>query len=425
MKRVVAALAVLAPALAVGACSDRGGAATGPPAPPAVPVGVAAVEQKMVPLQETAEGNVQAYATVGVKSQIAGQIVQVHFTEGRDVKRGELLFTIDPRPPEAALRQSEANVAKDVAQLRQAEAALAQRHAEVTQALANLERDLAQMENARVQEQRYRALMERELIAREQYDQLRTIFAALQATVQASRAAVENARASARAAEAAVENARAAIKANEAMVDVAQLQLAYTTIRAPMDGRTGNLLAQAGNVLKSNEDNPLVVIAQVHPIYVSFSVPEQHLTAIKKYQAGGGLKVEAAIDGGQRRAAGALTFINNTVDPTTGTIQLKATFPNTDDLLWPGQFVDVSLTLTAENAVVVPAQAVQAGQQGPFVFVVKPDLTVESRRVKVGRRLPRELVIDEGLTPGERVVIDGQLRLVPGARVEIKPPRPS
>jgi membrane fusion protein, multidrug efflux system len=425
MKRVLAALTLLALALAVGACSDRGGAATGPPAPPAVPVGAAAVEQKIVPLQATAVGNVQAYTTVGIKSQIAGQIVQVHFTEGRDVKRGDLLFTIDPRPPEAALRQSEANVAKDVAQLRQAEAALAQRHAEVTQALANLERDLAQMENARVQEQRYRALMERELIAREQYDQLRTIFAALQATVQASRAAVENARASARAAEAAVENARAAIKANEAMVDVARLQLAYTTIRAPMDGRTGNLLAQAGNVLKSNEDTPLVVIAQVHPIYVSFSVPEQHLTAIKKYQAGGGLKVEAAIDGGQRRAAGALTFINNTVDPTTGTIQLKATFPNTDDLLWPGQFVDVSLTLTAENAVVVPAQAVQAGQQGPFVFVVKPDLTVESRRVKVGRRLPRELVIDEGLTAGERVVTDGQLRLVPGARVEIKPPRPS
>jgi membrane fusion protein, multidrug efflux system len=425
MKRVVAALAVLAPALAVGACSDRGGAATGPPAPPAVPVGVAAVEQRIVPVQATAVGNVQAYTTVGVKSQIAGQIVQVHFTEGRDVKRGDLLFTIDPRPPEAALRQSEANVAKDVAQLRQAEAALAQRHAEVTQALANLERDLAQMENARVQEQRYRALMERELIAREQYDQLRTTFAALQATVQAARAAVENARASARAAEATVENARAAIKANEAMVDVARLQLAYTTIRAPMDGRTGNLLAQVGTVLKSNEDTPLVVIAQVHPIYVSFSVPEQHLTAIKKYGAGGGLKVEAAIDGGQRRAAGALTFINNTVDPNTGTIQLKATFPNTGDVLWPGQFVDVSLTLTAESAVVVPAQAVQAGQQGPFVFVVKPDLTVESRRVKVGRRLPRELVIDEGLTAGERVVTDGQLRLVPGVRVEIKPQRPS
>jgi multidrug efflux system membrane fusion protein len=425
MRRVAAALAVLAAALAVGACSDRGGAATGPAAPPAVPVGVAGVEQRIVPLQATAVGNVQAYTTVGVKSQIAGQIVQVHFTEGRDVKRGDLLFTIDPRPPEAALRQSEANVAKDVAQLRQAEATLAQRHAEVTQALANLERELAQMENARVQEQRYRALMDRELIAREQYDQLRTTFAALQATVQAARAAVENARASARAAEAAVENARAVIKSDEAMVDVARLQLAYTTIRAPMDGRTGNLLVQAGNVLKSNEDTPLVVIAQVHPIYVSFSVPEQHLTAIKKYQAGGGLKVEAAIDGGQRRAVGALAFINNTVDPNTGTIQLKATFPNTDDVLWPGQFVDVSLTLTAENAVVVPAQAVQAGQQGPFVFVVKPDMTVESRRVKVGRRLPSELVIDEGLTPGERVVIDGQLRLVPGARVEIKPQRPS
>jgi multidrug efflux system membrane fusion protein len=425
MKRVAAALAVLAAALAVGSCSDRGGAATGAAPPPPVPVGVAPVEQRIVPLEATAVGNVQAYTTVGVKSQIAGQIVQVHFTEGRDVKRGDLLFTIDRRPPEAALRQSEANVAKDVAQLRQAEAVLAQRHAEVTQALANLERDLAQMENARVQEQRYRELVEKELIAREQYDQFRTNFAAFQATVQADRAAVDNARASARAAEAAVENARAAIKSDEAMVDVARLQLAYTTIRAPMDGRTGNLLVQAGNVLKSNEDSPLVVIAQVHPIYVSFSVPEQHLTAIKKYQAGGGLKVEAVIDGGQRRAAGVLTFINNTVDPNTGTIQLKATFPNTDDALWPGQFVDVSLTLTAENAVVVPAEAVQAGQQGPFVFVVKPDLTVESRRVKVGRRLPRELVIDEGLMPGERVVTDGQLRLFPGARVEIKPQRPS
>lgn len=425
MKRAFAALALFAAALAAGACSDRGGAATGPAAPPPVPVGVAGVEQRIVPLEATAVGNVQAYTSVGVKSQIAGQIVQVHFTEGRDVKRGDLLFTIDPRPTEAALRQSEATVGKDVAQLRQAEAALAQRRAEVTQALANLERDRAQMENARVQEQRYRELMERDLIAREQYDQLRTNLAALQATEEAGRAAVENARAAVRAAEAAVENARAAIKADEAMVDVARLQHAYTTIRAPMDGRTGNLLVQAGNVVKSNEDSPLVVIAQVHPIYVSFSVPEVHLAAIKKYGGGGGLKVEAVIDGGQRRAAGILTFINNTVDPNTGTIQLKATFPNRDDALWPGQFVDVSLTLTAENAVVVPAQAVQAGQQGPFVFVVKPDLTVESRRVKVGRRLPRELVIDEGLTAGERVVTDGQLRLVPGARVEIKPPRPS
>lgn len=426
MRRLAGSLVlVAAAALASAGCSDRAGGAPPAAAPAAVPVGVATVERKMVPLQVVTVGNVQAYTTVGVKSQIAGQITKVHFTEGREVKRGDPLFTLDPRPFEASLRQNEANVAKDVAQRRQAEAALGQRGAEVTQALANLERDLAQMENARVQEQRYRDLAKKEFIAREQYDQVRTNFAALQAVVQASRAAVENARASARAAEAAVENAQAAIKGNEAMVESARLQLAYTAIRAPMDGRTGNLLAQVGNVVKSGEDAPLVVIVQVQPIYVSFSVPEQQLTAINSYRARGTLTVEARIDGGRRTAAGTLTFVNNTVDPTTGTIQLKATFPNADDALWPGQFVDVVLMLASEAAVVVPAEAVQAGQQGSFVFVVKPDLTVESRRVKVGRRLPRELVIEEGLQAGERVVTDGQLRLVPGARVEIKPPRSS
>ena len=426
MRRLVGSLVlVAAAALASAGCSDRAGGVPPAAAPAAVPVGVATVERKMVPLQVVTVGNVQAYTTVGVKSQIAGQITTVHFTEGREVKRGDFLFTLDPRPFEASLRQNEANVAKDVAQRRQAEAALGQRGAEVTQALANLERDLAQMENARVQEQRYRDLAKKEFIAREQYDQVRTNFAALQAVVQASRAAVENARASARAAEAAVENAQAAIKGNEAMVESARLQLAYTAIRAPMDGRTGNLLAQVGNVVKSGEDAPLVVIVQVQPIYVSFSVPEQQLTAINSYRARGTLTVEARIDGGRRTAAGTLTFVNNTVDPTTGTIQLKATFPNADDALWPGQFVDVVLMLASEAAVVVPAEAVQAGQQGSFVFVVKPDLTVESRRVKVGRRLPRELVIEEGLQAGERVVTDGQLRLVPGARVEIKPPRSS
>ena len=426
MRRLAGSLVlVAAAALASAGCSDRAGGAPPAAAPAAVPVGVATVERKMVPLQVVTVGNVQAYTTVGVKSQIAGQITKVHFTEGREVKRGDLLFTLDPRPFEASLRQNEANVAKDVAQRRQAEATLGQRGAEVTQALANLERDLAQMENARVQEQRYRDLAKKEFIAREQYDQVRTNFAALQAVVQASRAAVENARASARAAEAAVENAQAAITGNEAMVESARLQLAYTAIRAPMDGRTGNLLAQVGNVVKSGEDAPLVVIVQVQPIYVSFSVPEQQLTAINSYRARGTLTVEARIDGGRRTAAGTLTFVNNTVDPTTGTIQLKATFPNADDALWPGQFVDVVLMLASEAAVVVPAEAVQAGQQGSFVFVVKPDLTVESRRVKVGRRLPRELVIEEGLQAGERVVTDGQLRLVPGARVEIKPPRSS
>ena len=426
MKRRLATGALAVTLLGLAGCSESpGGAQARPAPPPAVPVGAATAEERSVPVQVTAVGTVQAYTTVGVKSQVAGQIHQVHFKEGQEVKRGDLLFTIDPRPVEAAVRQAEANVAKDRAQLRQAEAAFAQRQAEVTQSLANLERDVAQLDNARMQEQRYAALLRKELIAREQYDQVRTALAALQATVNADRAAVENARASARAAEAMVDNAGAAIQANEAMVDTVRLQLGYTTIRAPMEGRTGNLLVQAGNVLKSNEDSPLVVIAQIRPVYVSFAVPEQHLTAIKKYRGEGTLQLEAMLDGGRRSVVGAVTFMNNTVDPSTGTIQLKATFANADSALWPGQFVDVALTLTSERAVLVPTQAVQAGQKGAYVFVVKPDSTVEARPVKIGRRLASELVIEDGVKAGERVVTDGQLRLVPGARVEIKPQRPS
>jgi multidrug efflux system membrane fusion protein len=386
------------PALALGmllalaaACSDRAGAQKAPPPPAAVPVMVAEVVQRTVPLQVTAVGNVQASTTVSVKSQVAGQIEQVHFTEGREVKRGDLLVTIDPRPFEATLRQ--------------AEAALGQRQAEIAQARANLARDVAQQEWAQIQERRYRELLAKDLIAREQYEQIRTNASAMDATVRANRAAEENARAATAAAQAAVDNAR--------------LQLAYTKIHAPVDGRTGNLLVQRGNVVKANEDSPLVVIAQVHPIHVSFAVPEQQLGAVKRFLAAGTLAVQARVPN-QGTTAGTLTFVNNTVDPNTGTIQLKATFANTDNLLWPGQFVEVTLTLANETAVVVPSQAIQAGQQGPFVFVVKPDLRVESRTVQPGRRLERETVVTSGLRPGERVVTDGQLRLVPGALVEVK-----
>jgi multidrug efflux system membrane fusion protein len=421
VRRLLAVLALAVVPAVFAACSDRAGSQPRPAATPAVPVGVAVVEQKTVPVQVTAVGNVQAYTTVAIKSQVAGQIVKVHFTEGQEVTQGQLLFTIDPRPMEASVRQWEANVAKDQAALRSAEAALTQRRAEVNQVLANLDRDLANLEMARVQEERYRNLADKGLIAREQYDQVRTSLVTTQATVQANRAAVENARAAASAAEAMVENARAAVKVNEAMVDTARLQLAYTTIKAPMDGRTGNLLVQAGNVLKGNDDNPLVVLAQIRPIYVSFAVPERYVDEIKRYRAQGPLKVEAQLDGGRRTVVGAVTFMNNTVDPTTGTIQLKATFANTDHVLWPGQFVDVALTLTSENAVLIPTQALQNSQAGTFVYVVKPDLTVESRVVKVGRRLVRDVTIEQGLKAGERVVTNGQLRLVPGARVDVKP----
>jgi membrane fusion protein, multidrug efflux system len=419
MKRGGELLVLVALVAVVAGCSDRA-SGTQRAAPPAVPVLVADAVRRDVPLDVGVIGTVQALTTVGVKSQVSGQVIKVNFTEGQDVKAGQLLFTIDPRPFEAVLAQAQANVGRDTAQMRQAEAAHAQRQAEVQQAIANLDRDQAQLENARVQEKRYKTLVDKELVAREQYDQFRTNLAALEATVQADRAAVDNARAAAQAAYAGVDNARAVIRADEAIVETVKLNLDYTTIRAPMEGRTGNLMLQAGNVVKANDDNPMVVIAQIHPIYVSFAVPQQHLATIKQYNAAGPLTVRATAPGAAKPTIGRLTFVNNTVDPTTGTIQLKGTFDNADNMLWPGQYVEVVLTLTMESAVVVPSQAVQPGQQGPYVFVVKPDSTVQPRSVELGRRLATETIVTKGLTAGERVVTDGQLRLVPGARVEIK-----
>ncbi len=353
------------------------------------------VVQRDVPVQVRAIGNVQAYATVSILSQISGEVVDVHFKEGQDVRTGDLLMTIDPRPFQAALSQARAQ--------------LSQHEAQVAQAEANLARDTAQHENAKVEEDRYKRLVDGGMIAREQYDQIRTNELSLAATIKADQAAVETARAVVRADEAAVENAR--------------LQLAYTEMRSPIDGRTGNLLIHKGNVVKANDvGNPLVVINRVHPIYVTFSVPEQELERIKRYRAIGTLRVEALPQGQpDRPVRGDLSFVNNTVDMATGTIQLKATFENADNTLWPGQFVAVTLTLTTDpRAIVVPSQAIQTGQQGAYVFVVKPDLTVEPRPVTPGLVDGRDTVITKGLAPGERVVTDGQLRLVPGARVDIK-----
>jgi multidrug efflux system membrane fusion protein len=322
--------------------------------------------------------------------------VKVHFAEGHEVAAGALLFTIDPRQLKSALLQ--------------AQATLAQHQAAVTSAEANLARDMAQLENARVDEQRYRKLMEGGFVAREQYDQFRTKELSLAATIDADRAAVETAKALVRADEAAVENVR--------------VQLSYTEIRAPIGGRTGNVLLNQGNVVKANDvGNPMVVINRVHPIYVAFSVPEAQIEAIKRYRAAGDLPVEAQVTGRPGGVVrGRLTFMNNTVDPSTGTIQLKATFENTENALWPGQFVNVALTLTRQvGAVLVPSQAVQSGQKGQYVFVVKEDQTVEARPVVSGTPDGRDVVITSGLAAGERVVVDGQLRLMPGARVEVKP----
>jgi membrane fusion protein, multidrug efflux system len=330
-----------------------------------IPVTVGTAIQKTVPVQLGAIGNVQAYSTVTVKSKVGGELVRVHFTEGRDVKKGDLLFTIDPRPFEAALKQAE----------------------------ANLQKDLAQEKNAQEDARRYEFLIQKGVVARQQYDKFRTDADALQATVLADRAAVEN----------------------------AKIQLGYCSIYSPIDGRTGSLIVNQGNIIKA-EDINLVVINQIIPIDVAFSVPEQFLPEIKKYMASGKLQVDALVPMNEEKPEkGVITFIDNAVDTNTGTIRLKGTFANRERKLWPGQFVNVVLTLTTEpNAIVVPTQAIQTGQEGQYVFVVKQDLTVESRPVVAGRSASSETVVQKGLQAGEKVVTDGQLRLYPGARVEIK-----
>jgi multidrug efflux system membrane fusion protein len=336
------------------------------PAPPSVPVLVAKVEEKTVPVELKAIGNAEAYATVAVKARIGGQLVKVNFKEGQDVQQGDLLFVIDPRPYEGALRQAEANLARD-------------------RALAH---------KAAADARRYAELIRKDFVSQQEYDQARATAESLAATVKADEVAVGN----------------------------AKLQLSYCYIHAPISSRTGNLKADLGNLIKADADTPMVILNQIQPIYVSFSVPEQYLPVIKKYMAQGPVKVEAVIGRDEKHPEeGVLTFINNTVDPATGTILLKATFPNQEKRLWPGLFVNVAVELTNQpGALVVPSQAIQTGQEGQFVFVVTPDLKAEPRPVKVERSLNDEVIVQEGLKPGETVVTEGQLRLVPGAKVEIK-----
>ncbi|HSB78576.1 MAG TPA: efflux RND transporter periplasmic adaptor subunit [Candidatus Methylomirabilis sp.] len=422
---------LLAAAVSLAGCSggpaERADAKT-PQAGEAIPVNVSSVVTKAVPVQIRANGTVQAVATVTVMSQVDGQISRIHFTEGQDVKRGDPLFTLDQRPFEAALSQAEANLGRDTAQLQQSEAALAQSVAAESQAEANLARDMAQLQNANVQVRRYKELIQDGAISSEQYDQVRTTALSMDATIKADQAAVTNAKAAIRSAQATTETIRASIKADQAVVENARIQLGYTVIRSPFDGRTGNLLVHIGSAVKARDTNsPLVVINQTHPIYVSFSVPEQSLADIRKYRAAGSIRVDALIPGQEGTPVrGELVFVNNTVDPSTGTIQLKASFPNSDNRLWPGQFLNVLLTLTTEpNAVVVPSQAIQTGQQGSYVFVVKPDLTAEIRSITPGLALDGDTVVQKGLAPGERVVTEGQIRLVPGTRVDIKSTAPS
>jgi membrane fusion protein, multidrug efflux system len=376
-------------ALLLSACRSREVKSAGPPPP--VPVNVAVATEESVPEEIHAMGAVEPSATVQIKSQIAGELMAVHFTEGGNVQKGALLLEIDPRPYQDALRQAEAATARDRAQLEQAE--------------ANLAKDNAQMKNAEVLAARYESLQKEGVTSREQSEQMQTN--------------LESLRQSAHADQAAIESNRAAVETDLAAVERAKLDLSYCTIRSPISGRAGNLLVHVGNLVKVS-DVALVVINQIEPIYVSFGVPEQYLADIRKNSDRAKLPVQVSLqEDPHKTARGFLSVIDNTVDNTTGNIRLKSTFDNQEKILWPGQLVNVALTLdTLKNMTVVPAEAVQAGQQGQFVYVVKADHGVELRMVTVGRTMETKVVVEKGVAAGETVVTDGQLMLYPGAHVQ-------
>jgi membrane fusion protein, multidrug efflux system len=332
-----------------------------------IPVTVATVVQKAMPITTNVVGAAEAYSTVSVRAQLTGELTSVHFQDGDEVVKGQALFTLDRRAFEAAVNQAE----------------------------ATLQRDLAQAANARAQQERYRGLAERGITTREQLDQLSTAATALDATVAADRAALES----------------------------AKVQLSYATIAAPLSGRTGKLMVNVGNLVRASDLTPLVVINQVSPIYVSFAIPETDLPDFKRYMAIRPLQVEArAPNDAGPPSRGIVSFVDNAVDSTTGTIMIRGTFQNEDRRLTPGQFVNVTVALgTDANAIVVPTAAVQNGQQGPFVFVMKPDKTAELRVIRVARAAGAETLVASGLTQGDIVVKSGQLRLAPGSQLSIRP----
>jgi len=331
-----------------------------------VPVTVATVVQKSMPIEIRVIGSVEAYSVVSVHAQITGQLTGVNFKEGDDVKKDQLLFALDRRPLAAALMAAQ----------------------------ANLQRDIAQAANAKVVAQRYTDLAKSGIATTEQLETSRTSAAALDATVEADKAAVEN----------------------------AKVQLQYATIASPIDGRTGALMVHEGNLVRAADLAPLVVINQVAPIYVSFAIPESRLAELKRFLSLGTLQVEAKPPNDEGPSShGHITFVDNSVDQTTGTIRIKATFTNEDHRLWPGSFVNVIVALTKDpTAVVVPTAAVQVGQQGQYAYVVKADKSVEYRPVVVERTAGLETVIKSGLKPAETIVTDGQLRIVAGSHVSIK-----
>jgi membrane fusion protein, multidrug efflux system len=411
------ALLLLLAALAACNRSPEVGAAPKPPS-----VTVVAVAQRPVPVYGQYVGQTEAVKTVEVRARVEGFIERQVAPDGATVKAGDLLFTIDPRPLEAALRQAEANVARDTAALRQTEAAVTQREADVRQAQANLERDLAQVENARAQDGRYRTLWQQELVAKEQYDQIRTNLTALEATVQADRAALENARAALAASRAAIENARAAVRAGEAVADSARLQLGYTSITSPLDGRMGRAEVRVGALVGKGDATLLATVSTLDPMYVSFSVSEREALSVwsRRLATPGSAGITITLpDDTPYAQGGRLDFVDRTVDPRTGTLALRAAFPNPAGRLQPGQYVRLRVLLSERpDALIVPQAAIVESQGSASLFVVAPDQTVQARTVRMGTRVGPLWVVEEGVKPGEHVVVKGLQQIRPGMRVE-------
>ncbi len=413
------------------------------------PVTVATVTRKTVPVQLQTIGTVQAASTVSVTPQAGGRVTGVFFKKGQEVNKGALLFTLDDRTQAASIRQAQGTVAKDQAQVQQARAnlardlglveqaraTLAKDQALVRQAEAALAKDQAQAKFTVAQSDRYNKLLKQGAVSKDQAQQYSANAGVSAATLQSDREAIANAQAVVRGDRVAITNAEAVVQGDRAAIETAQavvnsdigalqssqVQSSYTKIYAPISGRAGNILVTEGNVVQANSTSPLVTIAQIRPIQVSFSVPEANLPDIQKRIQNGKLKVAVSFAGSDAPIDGLLSFVNNTVDNTTGTIQLIGDFANPRGNLFPGQFVNTTLTLAQEpNAIVLPAQAVQNGPNGQFVFVVQPDSTVENIPVTVSSSISGLDVIQKGLQPGAQVVLDGQANLVSGSKIRVK-----
>jgi membrane fusion protein, multidrug efflux system len=400
---VTALVALVLSSSALAGCVNK--AQQGFERPPAPVVVTPAVAQDVATYLD-AIGKIVARETVAIQPQVSGRINQLHFSDGANVKKGQLLFTIDPRPFEANLKQAQANLSKDAALKKQAE--------------ANLAREVAREKWGRNQVDRYRTLVEQGVVAKEQYEQLRADYDSLLANSEAARAAVRS--------------ADETIQVDNAAIETAKVQLSYCYIHSPIDGRAGQRLVDVGNVVNpgSGSDssngvpsNALLVIERIDPIYADFTISQNNLSAVQQQMRSGSLQAEVHLpDAVGDAVMGQLTFVDNAVQNETGQVTLRATLPNPDHRFWPGRFVNIRLVLsTMQNAVLVPASAPQMSANGSYVYVVKPDSTAEQRPVSLGQRQGELIVIEKGVQAGERVVTNGQLGVTPGGKVAVEQPR--